>query len=313
MISRAFKTFARNLGIALGSVGFIVVCPCFFCLILFRGGGGKCGTNRRRSASNADGFIRSKSPSPRFSSLPPHVDLRRAKRPLATQAEACSFFNLPFEIREMIYEELFSRRLIFLRHKLTDSPEGRCAVIKSWSCLPDDPLAHMPIGALLESPVSRVSTGLLLSCRQTYFEGLPILHRTNTFHIWASQLDEVVRCGLGEYCLPDIRSVYIDLDVDVWPGADTSVCWLTVFVILRKMGLQQVAFDMDGRTELGAYLDTDWGRRSLALGNLKRLEFWFRVGSHLLDTEGRDARDKYLDELREVITAPTDGKHAKKK
>jgi hypothetical protein len=80
----------------------------------------------------------------------------------------------------------------------------------------------------------------------------------------------LVRCGLGEYCLPDIRSIYV---YEYEPSSE----WRDVFVLLHRMGLERVAFELKAKPEmekLDPHIDYSWARRVLKLRNLRRLELW---------------------------------------
>ncbi|KAJ7303753.1 hypothetical protein DFH08DRAFT_976785 [Mycena albidolilacea] len=85
--------------------------------------------------------------------------------------------------------------------------------------------------------VNQLSPALLRSCRQIYTEALLILHQHNTFSFCASHLEMLVRYGLGEYCLPDLHSIYV---YELRPSSASG--WKDVFIVLHRMGLERVAF-----------------------------------------------------------------------
>jgi hypothetical protein len=192
--------------------------------------------------------------------------------PVVEQPSTCILLKLPLDVWECIYDQVFGGRLITLQ--VVGSQCQKHCVVRSQCYLPVDDLVHGPIRGIL--PVPQISIAFLCSCRQVYTEALPILHRRNTFHIWTSQLDVVVHSGLGEYCLPDIRSVYIYHPNNVRPPSDLR--WGTVFSILQQMNLERAAFEFAVEpclVELDPCIGDSGGHSALGLRNLHRLELWF--------------------------------------
>ncbi|KAJ6567110.1 hypothetical protein B0H19DRAFT_1139480 [Mycena capillaripes] len=255
---------------------FIVLClPCLLGLVCVNGGGGKCGTQR----ANRHAYNKRVKP-PQIPPIPPplptiRIDIRRL--PVAEQPESCHLLKLPRELRDCIYEQVLGGRLISLQ--LVGSQYQAYCVVRSQCYLPGDDLSHGPTRGIL--PAKRISTTLLRSCRQVYTEALRILHQRNTFHFWASQMEEVVRCGLGYYCLPDIHSIYIFHDeLPPFHARPRKI----VCALLQQMNLTRVAFEFAAEPELAeldpycAVRDSTWGVCVLGLRDLRRLELWFNDG-----------------------------------
>ncbi|KAJ7850677.1 hypothetical protein B0H14DRAFT_2763285 [Mycena olivaceomarginata] len=198
----------------------------------------------------------------------PRIDIQHL--PVKEQPQSCYLLSkLPLELRQCIFEQVLGGRLIDLH--VVDAAWGHRRMVRSWCYILADNLAHArtrPRGIALVA--SKLSIALLHSCRQIYTEALPILHQRNTFSFCASQLEVLVRCGLGEYCLPNIRSIYV---YEYGPSLE----WRDVFVLLHRMGLERVAFELKAEPEmeeLDPRIDYSWARRVLKLRNLRRLELW---------------------------------------
>ncbi|KAJ7184622.1 hypothetical protein C8R46DRAFT_1064657 [Mycena filopes] len=203
------------------------------------------------------------------------IDIRQL--PMVVQPDTCYLLQLPLELRQRIYEDLLGGRLIRIE-LLPGEFEGVPASILPSYYTPDDDLAR---GAV---PIDRrvlaadfISPQLLRSCRQVYIEALPVLHQRNTFHLPADHLATVVDGALGSYCLPDIRSVYLECNIYPQDGPPD-----TVVPLLRRMGLRRLAFEM----------------------NLQRLEMWYPGDQDIVQRFrtlmiGSDADEKYKDFLEE--------------
>ncbi|KAJ6509193.1 hypothetical protein C8R47DRAFT_12676 [Mycena vitilis] len=291
-IAKALGTFAECVAIAL-------CFPCILCLMC-SGGVGKCGTmahksRNQRPPANPRKIPRSPPPLPK-----PRIEIRQL--PLAEQPQSCHFLKLPPELRDCIYEHLLGGRLITLM--ILGFPTEKFALVRSQCRLAIDHLADDPIARSL--PADRISPALLRSCRQVYFEALRILHQRNTFHFKADQLETIVRSGLGYYCLPAIRSVYIYHTPDAPPFGRNP--WTGVFTLLQQMNLERAAFvfpvgpEVAGGSPYSAVLDSPWGRGVLALRNLRRLEVWF-------DGNSPDAKGLVKTLQRLMIAPGTDEKY----
>ncbi|KAJ6509192.1 hypothetical protein C8R47DRAFT_12663 [Mycena vitilis] len=287
-------------------LGTIALCfPCILCVLCVGGAGQPCGTmtHKPRAERPPRNIPRTISPPP----LPtPRIEIRPL--PMYEQPQSFHFLNLPLELRERIYEHLLGGRLITLM--VLGFPTEEHALVRSQCRLVVDHLAQDPIVKSL--PADRISPTLLRSCRQVYFEALPILHQRNTFHFKADQLETIVRSGLGYYCLPSIRSVHIYhpavRNVYVYRTANATPFgpepWTGVFTILQQMNLERVAFEFPAEPEVEgptpptaqAVLDSHWGRGVLTLRDLRRLEVWFQGSS--TDEKG------LVQTLQRLIIAP---------
>ncbi|KAJ7684296.1 hypothetical protein DFH06DRAFT_3260 [Mycena polygramma] len=273
MPSSASRAIAKGLGTFAECVAIVLCLPCILCLMCAGGGVGKCGTmahkSKNRKPTNPRKIPRSPPPLPTS-----RIEIRPL--PMAEQPQSCHFLKLPLELRECIYEHLLGGRLITLM--VLGFPTEKYALVRSQCRLAIDHLAHDPIERSL--PADRISPALLRSCRQVYFEALRILHQRNTFHFKADQLETIVRSGLGYYCLPAIRSVYIYHTANAAPFGRNP--WTRVFTLLQQMNLERVAFkfaagpEVAGPSPHSAVLDSPWGRGVLAVRNLRRLEVWFQ-------------------------------------
>ncbi|KAJ7041902.1 hypothetical protein C8F04DRAFT_1077688 [Mycena alexandri] len=206
------------------------------------------------------------------------IDIRQL--PVANQPDSCHLLQLPLELRERIYEHILGGRLIIIE-LLPGEFEGVSASIWTSYYLPVDGLDFTPIHSVFRAESAAISPQFLLSCRQAYIEALPILHQRNTFHLPADHLETVVSGALGSYCLPDIRSVY--LQCSSYPHADSSYLhgdssYLhgdssdAVVTLLQQMNLSRLAFEFQYFTLPEP--QSPWGRCVLELRNLRRLEMW---------------------------------------
>ncbi|KAJ6500840.1 hypothetical protein C8R45DRAFT_979313 [Mycena sanguinolenta] len=295
---------ASAAGTILEYIPIVLCCPCV--VYLFVSGWSPCGTCRIQERERKRRRNHPPVP-PRFLPDPPplpspRIDIRML--PVAEHPESCYFFKLPLELRKRIYEQVFVGRIITLQVAAGWQNQNH-SVIRSHCYLPSDDLAHGPTRGIL--PAKRISVALLRSCRQVYSEALPMLHQRNTWHIWASQLEPVVRCGLGEYSLPDIHSVYIyyPSDVHAWPCKEFNKA---VFAMLRRMNLRRVAFELEQEPEIELdFRDVDsWGRCLLGLANLERFELWFNHVSARDPEAPENSPDKrYLAaKLRKLMIGP---------
>ncbi|KAJ7794763.1 hypothetical protein B0H14DRAFT_2922167 [Mycena olivaceomarginata] len=175
--------------------------------------------------------------------------------PVKEQPQSCYLLSrLPLELRQCIFEQVLSGRLIDL-HVVDAAPRDVAPAV-----------------------ASKLSPALLHSCHQIYAEALPILHQCNTFSFYALQLKVLVCCRLGEYCLPDIHSVYDE------PSSE----WRDVFVLLHRMGLEHMVFELKAEPEmeeLNLCIDYSWAHHVLKLRNLRQLELWLYYYDAEEDTE----------------------------
>ncbi|KAJ6578126.1 hypothetical protein B0H19DRAFT_1062663 [Mycena capillaripes] len=239
-----------------------------------------------------------KEKNPKIPPYPPSLPTNRIEirqLPVADQPQSCHLLKLPLEVREYIYEHAPGGRSITIQ--IIGSQYKQFGVIESDFYLPDDDLAYGPIKGIL--PAERLITSLLLSCRGR-----------NTFYIWATNLEAVVRCGLGYYCLPDIRSVYIY-------HSNMSRCfsWEDVFAILHQMSLERVAFNFAAEPEFTApdiyraLLDGAWGRGVLGLRTLRRFELWFSPNEGMGSPEDLTCKKELVEKLQWLMMAGADERY----
>jgi hypothetical protein len=115
----------------------------------------------------------------------------------------------------------------------------------------------------------------------------------------AWQFELIVRSALGEYCLPDIRSVYIYYYWSRPPW--TSGSWTDTSALLQWMRLTRVAFEFGeglAPQELDSRIENSWASHVLELRSLHRLELW--LNSH----HGAEEDPRPVERLRKLLTAP---------
>ncbi|KAJ6606080.1 hypothetical protein DFH09DRAFT_1119244 [Mycena vulgaris] len=203
------------------------------------------------------------------------IDIRQLS--LEEQPPSCLFLRLPPELRQCIYELLLGGRVVHLKLGLI-WPEGRRYVVRSELYEAVDDVADGPNE--LDFPTERISTALLLSCRQVYLEALPILHQHNTFYIRALDLEKIFFGALGPYCLPEIRSLYL-YDIYHSDSSFDTPLWGAAFALLQQMCLDSLVFEFkrikmwEHLQSPASVLDSVWGRRIVQLRNLRQFEVFF--------------------------------------
>ncbi|KAJ7765670.1 glycoside hydrolase superfamily [Mycena metata] len=194
------------------------------------------------------------------------IDIRQL--PMVDQPDNCHLLQLPLELRERIYEHILGR-LINFELLPGDFPGMSASIRTSWCYLPVDDLDRIPIHTMFRAESAALSPQFLLSCRQAYIEALPILHQRNTFRFPADYLATVVSGALGSYCLPDIRSVYLQ---SLYYSHDHGDPSNTVVTLLQQMNVSRLAFDFQFFPIPEP--QSPWGRTVLEFRNLRRLEMW---------------------------------------
>ncbi|KAJ7819780.1 hypothetical protein B0H14DRAFT_2835708 [Mycena olivaceomarginata] len=161
------------------------------------------------------------------------IDIRQLAP--AKQPRAWRFFSLPLELRQLIYEQLLGGRVAYLRCV----PVRHTAVTRATFFQPVDHPNDDP--QRLDTSAERVSTAVLLACRQIYLEAQPILYQRNTFYVSVHNLEMAILTGLGEFCLPNIRSLYL------YHNYRTTYIppWATVFPRLQQMRLTHLVFEFE--------------------------------------------------------------------
>ncbi|KAJ7310583.1 hypothetical protein DFH08DRAFT_898527 [Mycena albidolilacea] len=211
------------------------------------------------------------------------IDIRQ--RPLTAHHQSSYLFSLPLELRQCIYEHALGGHLVKLR--LAASKGHKHYVIASMFYMPpEDP--DKILNLRVHPPADEIPVALLRSCRQVYLEALPVLHRKNTFYFLAHEFHTVLLAALGEYCVHDIRNVYLRQDSVNKPGPTYASRWGAVFTLLKQMrGLECLSLELHAgvvvidQTEphpLGAVLGSAWGRGVLSIRGLRRFALFFSTG-----------------------------------
>ncbi|KAJ7780174.1 hypothetical protein DFH07DRAFT_794067 [Mycena maculata] len=192
------------------------------------------------------------------------------------QLPACHFLHLPAELRYLIFEMAVGHRFVHLQLE-----PNRCInelVVRATCYMPsEDP--HRPNSMLV--PADNIPVALLLSCRQVYLEALPIMHQKNTYHFHLEDFHPAIQYGLGQYCLPNIRSIYL---YHSYPERPRTRSWDPTFRILQQMRLDALTleFEILEWTELHPRtfsVDSAWCRSLLAIRGLRILDIFFRSGN----------------------------------
>ncbi|KAF7359057.1 hypothetical protein MSAN_01246700 [Mycena sanguinolenta] len=208
------------------------------------------------------------------------VDIRQ--RPMAEQAQNSRLLSLPPELRQLVYEHALGGRLVKIQ--LAASKYHTNYVFASTFYQPvDNPdkillLQHRP-------PADDIPVALLLSCRQVYLEALPILHRRNTFYFLIHDFHMAAIAALGQYCLKDIRSVYLR-DNSTALGIYFDSQWSAAFLLLRQMCLESLTIELPASAIVDeakphpheAVLDSVWGRGIVKVRGLQRFTLFFTRG-----------------------------------
>ncbi|KAJ7891396.1 hypothetical protein B0H14DRAFT_2688832 [Mycena olivaceomarginata] len=157
----------------------------------------------------------------------PRIDIRQLAP--AKQPRAWRFFSLPLELRQLIYEQLLGGRVAYLRCV----PVRHTAVTRATFFQPVDHPNDDP--QRLDTSAERVSTAVLLTCRQIYLEAQPILYQRNTFYVSVHNLEMAILTRTGGvllYLYHNYRTTYIPP-------------WATVFPRLQQMRLTHLVFEFE--------------------------------------------------------------------
>ncbi|KAK7036004.1 hypothetical protein R3P38DRAFT_2698105 [Favolaschia claudopus] len=204
---------------------------------------------------------------------PARIDI--FKRSAADQPHH-SFFKLPPELRLWIYEELLGRRVAQL--------VWTKGILRAKFFVPVEDPQHNPQRLIFLA--EKVTTAILLSCRQTYHEALPVLYGQNTFYCSVGELAPLVRIGLGTWCLPYIHSIDLDHNFplgSLW-GTD-SVVWDIAFALLQQMNLKRLVFRFEvanavnwteRHPRVDTLYDTEWADQVLGLRSLLSFALFLR-------------------------------------
>ncbi|KAK7036000.1 hypothetical protein R3P38DRAFT_2698102 [Favolaschia claudopus] len=267
----------------------ITVCfPCFCWIRLFPP------TCRKR-------VPRQSKPTPRRRAPPskPRIDI--FQRPAAVQSHKSAFFRLPLELRLRIYEDLLGRRIFRLRAV----HNGGIAGVRSQYLEPVAADPHSRWEGVTEGP----TTAILLSCRHTYHEALPVLYGQNTFSCSILELHLYVLTGIGKWSLPYIRS----LDLTHSFRCSYIPPWHTVFALLERMNLKRLMFrfGMTNGVKWTAFnprVDTvndTWAYRVLGFRNLQFFElFMFESRAFELYVQDYSGHSDIAREMQRLLIGP---------
>jgi len=198
------------------------------------------------------------------------------KQPLMEQPPTCLLLHLPPELRHLIFEMAVGNRLVHLQMVPNERVDE--LMVRATFYMPSE-APDTPNPMLV--PAERIPVAILLSCRQVYLEALPIMHQRNTFHFSLEDFQPAVQYGLGQYCLPDIRSVYL---YHSYPERPLTRRWDPAFLTLQQMRLDALTleFEILEWTELHPRtfsVNNAWCRNLLAIRDLRTLDIFFRHGN----------------------------------
>ncbi|KAJ7237728.1 hypothetical protein B0H12DRAFT_1138444 [Mycena haematopus] len=221
--------------------------------------------------------------------LPPPLPATRidmGRRPLAEQSQSSRLLSLPLELRQCIYVHALGGRLVKI-HLAASKYHKHYVIVSTYYQPMEDPdkILHLQRQPFADD----IPVAFLLSCRQIYLEALPILHQRNTFYFLAHDFHTVAFAALGQYCLQDIRSVYLRHD-----SASTALSkptsldsqWTSVFSLLRQMRLESLIIELPAGVVVDdaepyphdAVLDSVWGRAVIHVRGLQCFTLFFTRG-----------------------------------
>ncbi|KAJ7308549.1 hypothetical protein DFH08DRAFT_900200 [Mycena albidolilacea] len=196
------------------------------------------------------------------------IDILNQSRPMVAQPSTCRLLRLPPELRELIFEIAVGNRLVHIK-RVPVGYDGR-SIYASFYVRPEKP--DTPNSLRMLDPADDIPVALLLVCRAVYVEVFPIILRQNTFFFCLRDFPHIIQCGLGQYCLTELRSIH--LGKDDW----SSPSWDVAFKILHRMRLDSLALEFDANA--AAYLTpvsfaNENCRRLLAIRHLRNLDIFF--------------------------------------
>nr|GAT46103.1 predicted protein [Mycena chlorophos] len=237
---------------------------------------------------------------------PPPLPTKRvdiSKIPPATPAEDCHILNLPQELRLIILEDVLAGRIIQLRPIPTGSDPCRIGAggFTKNPLNSDDSLAR----------VRYLGIDVVQTCRQLYLEGLPILHRKNTYSFDISDFPPLFLAALGMYCISDIRHLSLSLQLDdIHDEKDSE----RAVELLHMMHLEtlQLNFEFLFRfDEVLNFLSLDgaWAPRILAIRGLRAFEVKFPERPKALkhdpwESEQRQLATQLVADYRALMVGP---------
>ncbi|KAF7313380.1 hypothetical protein HMN09_00493700 [Mycena chlorophos] len=216
---------------------------------------------------------------------PPPLPTKRidiSKTPPATPSDHCHILNLPLEVRLIILEDLLGGRIIRLRPLLAKPRQIGCMT----AC-------EMHSACVFHHDVAVIKT-----CRQLYLEGLPILHRKNTYYFDISDFPQLFLGGLGMYCISNIRHLCLELDVEP-DSLERAV------ELLHEMRLETLHIRLrhiEGVVKFMT-LDGDLATRILAIRGLRAFEVEF-LKDDPRETEQRQLATQLVADYQALMVGP---------
>ncbi|KAJ7881193.1 hypothetical protein B0H13DRAFT_2667686 [Mycena leptocephala] len=238
------------------------------------------------------------------------IDIARS-RPTIKQPPTCHLLRLPPELRRIVFEMAVGHRLVHLEMVILERNyilHTACYALSE----AQDILNDMPI------PADKIPIALLRTCRSVYVEVLPTIHTRNTFCFQLGDFPAAIQSGLGMYCLPDIRNLYLYHN---YPTTSSEFVWARAHRILRRMRLETLTLRFGSKVDPSDFsVEKGWFRDLLIFRDwhLRSLDIFFRIGSlaggplpmtqTLRDLMiGPEADEKYkafvLDESRKMLRA----------
>ncbi|KAJ7663884.1 hypothetical protein DFH06DRAFT_335615 [Mycena polygramma] len=255
-----------------------------------------CVASLRAGRSRRHGYMRELFVLPYPSPLPTKRIEIAHNRIVAEQPPSCHLLHLPPELRSLIFELAVGNRLVHL--KMVPNERINELMIRT-SCYMLSEATDTPNRLLI--PADNISVAVLRTCRSVYLEVLPIVHRRNTFYFHLEDFRPAIECGLGEYCLSDLRSVYL-----YHCGYPDRPRWDPAFGTLQRMRLHSLAleFEILEWTEVHPSrfsVDNAWCRSLLAIRRLRNLDIFFRRGN---PADNPLHRETIRQTLRDLMIGP---------
>ncbi|KAF7313379.1 hypothetical protein HMN09_00493600 [Mycena chlorophos] len=224
---------------------------------------------------------------------PPPLPTKRvdiSKTPPATPAEDCHILNLPQELRLMILENVLAGRILQLRPIPIGSSTKPCRIgAGGYTKDPSDSDASL-------ARVRHLGIDVVHTCRHLYLEGLPILHRKNTYAFDISDFPRLFLGGLGMYCISDIRHLSLSLQLDDIHDEKDSERVVELLHMMRLETLQlnfELLFRFD---EVLNFLSLDgaWAPRILAIRGLRAFKVKFPERPKALEHDPWETEQRQL-------------------
>ncbi|KAJ7860418.1 hypothetical protein B0H14DRAFT_2744697, partial [Mycena olivaceomarginata] len=228
------------------------------------------------------------------------IDICR-NRPILEQP-ACRLLQLPPELRHLIFEMALANRLVHIQLVLAEQYDR---YIVRTTCYAAEWLSA-PYDLRMVDPLDDIPVALLLACRAVYVEALPIMHRQNTYYFGLRDLPKILQCSFGQYCLPEIRKLYIHQNhyysFEVFPVG----LWDSMFETLQHMCIEVLTleFTVDSAQvqRENFRVDNTWRLGLLAIRHLRTLNIFFQT---LVPDSPLDA-EKFIDVqgFRDLMIGP---------